>query len=101
MRSFIILFVTVLAVSLFLQCNEKEDTNCDDVLAVYNAAFVSTCTGRIDCLPCNCWAAGQTTDGTECGAAVSCDASDVVACEETACASNIANVVETACGTQL
>lgn len=103
MRTFVTLFVTVLSLSLFLQCNEKEETNCDDVLAVYNAAFVDVCTGRTDCLLCDCWAAGQTIDGTECGAVVSCDASDLVVCasDETACAFNIKMMVETVCGTNI
>lgn len=103
MRSFVTLFVTVVMVSLFVQCDEKKDVTCDDALAAYDAAFIEVCTDLDDCVPCECWVAGQTTDGSECGAPVTCDASELMACDAdpVQCAVDIITMIETACGTEL
>jgi hypothetical protein len=66
-----------------------------------DAAKVASCDGRVDCVPCDCWDAGLTADGTECGEAFTCDATAAADCvaDETLCASNIETMVQTLCGT--
>lgn len=98
-----ILFCTLLSVGLLVVCDDQKENVCDQAADITNAAMADACGERVGCLPCECWDAGLTIDGTECGAAVTCDATAATECvaNETACASTIYAMVETACASEL
>lgn len=102
MRTILFLGVVV-SVGLFVTCDDGKDDVCAQADVITMAVMATACDGMIDCLPCDCWAAGQTVDGTECGAAPECDETAATECvaNETACASTLYEMVETACASTL